>query len=179
MDLTKLSPSMVAKIFSMLEDYISSSRKEYASQAAPLTDAQRTVMQPFFPAAILDAARVCPLRGSRLPNPSIYSMARMMGISNLPDFSAMAAVTFVDVIVSHEEVTDSLLFHELVHAVQYAQLGLKEFVSRYVHGYLQAGSYQEVPLEKSAYQLESRFIQDRGQAFSVADEVRRWSEAGV
>ena len=178
MDLTKLSPSMVAKIFSLLEDYISSSRKEFAAQAVPLTDAQRAAMQPFFSAAILDAARVCVLRGSRLSNPSIYSMARMMGISNLPDFSSMAAVTFIDVIVSHEEVTDSLLFHELVHAAQYAQLGVKEFVSRYVNGYFQAGNYQEVPLEKSAYQLESRFVQDRSQAFSVADEVRRWNEAG-
>jgi hypothetical protein len=178
MDLTKLSPSMVAKIFSMLEDYISGSRKEFAAKAAPLTDAQRAAMQPFFPAALLDSARVCVLRGSRLPNPSIYAMAKMMGISNLPDFSGMAAVTFVDVIVSHEEVTDSLLFHELVHAAQYAQLGLKEFVSRYVNGYLQAGNYQEVPLEKEAYQLEGRFMQDRGQAFSVADEVRRASEGG-
>ncbi len=165
MDLSKLPPAMISQMASMVEDYIASSRKKYASQAAPLTDAQRGAMQPYFPAEVLDNARLCVLRGSRVPNPSMYSMAKMMGIRNLPDFSEMTAITFVDVVVSHEEFTDALLFHELVHAVQYAQMGLKEFSSRYVNGFIQGGSYEEVPLEKHAYLLEGRFRE--GQPFSV------------
>jgi hypothetical protein len=179
MDFKNLSPAMVSQLAGMVENYIAGSRQKFSSQAAPLTEAQRATMQPFFPAEALESARVCVLRGSRVPNPSIYSMAKLMGIRNLPDFSAMDAITFVDVIVSHKEFTDGLLFHELVHVVQYAQLGLKEFASRYIQGFLQGGSYEEVPLEKSAYLLETRFSQDRSQIFSVADEVRRWSESGV
>ncbi len=165
---------MISQMASMVEDYIASSRKKYASQAAPLTDAQRGAMQPYFPEEVLDSARLCVLRGTRVPNPSMYSMAKMMGIRNLPDFSEMTAITFVDVIVSHEEFTDALLFHELVHAVQYAQMGLKEFSSRYVNGFIQGGSYEEVPLEKHAYLLEGRFSQK--QPFSVDEEVRQWRE---
>jgi hypothetical protein len=178
MDFKNASPAVISQLASMVEGYISDGRKKYAPQAAPLTEVQRAAMQPFFPAEVLESARVCVLRGSRVPNPSIYSMAKLMGIRNLPDFSVMEAITFVDVIVAHEQITDDLLFHELVHIVQYAQLGLKEFTSRYVRGFLQGGSYEEIPLEKNAYQLEGRFSQARDQAFSVADEVRQWSAAG-
>jgi hypothetical protein len=178
MDLKNLLPAMVSQLATMVEDYISSSRNKYASQTVPLTETQRSVMQPFFPAAVLDSARLCVLRGSRVPNPSMYSMAKMMAIRNLPDVTDMAAITFVDVIVSHEEFTGALLFHELVHVVQYAQMGLKEFAARYVNGFIQGGSYEEIPLEKNAYALEGRFSQNPGGPFSVDDAVKEWREAG-
>jgi hypothetical protein len=179
MDLKNLPPSMVSQLATMVEDYINSSRKKYAPQAVPLTDTQRRVMQPFFPASVLDSARLCVLRDTRVPNPSMYSMAKMMGISNLPDFSGMPAITFVDVIVSHQDFTGTLLFHELVHVAQYAQMDLKEFAARFVNGFIQGGSYEEVPLEKMAHALESRFSQGGDVSFSVDDEVRQWQEANT
>jgi hypothetical protein len=179
MDLKNLPPAMVSQLASMVEDYITSSRKKYAPQAVALTDAQRSAMEPFFSAAVLDSARLCVLRGTRVQNPSMYAMAKMMGIHNLPDFADMTAITFVDVIVSHEEVTDSLLFHELVHVTQFAQMDLKEFAGRFVNGFIEGGSYEEVPLEKMAHELESRFSQNPTQVFSVEDEVRQWRETGA
>lgn len=175
MDLKNLPPAMISQLVSMVESYISESRSKYAPQAMLLSDAQRAAMLPFFPAEILDGVRVCVLRDARVPNPSMYTMAKMMGIRNLPDFSTMAAITFVDVIVSHEEFTPDLLFHELVHVVQYAQLGVKEFATRYVNGFIHGGSYEDIPLEKNAYSLEDRFSANPCQPFSVADEVRHWS----
>jgi hypothetical protein len=177
MDLKNLSPAMVSQLASMVESYISDSRKKYTPQAVPLTDAQRSVMQPFFSAAVLDSARLCVLRGTHVSNPSMYAMAKMMGIRNLPDFAAMTAITFVDVIVSHQEFTDALLFHELVHVAQYAQMDMKEFAARFVNGFIQGGSYEEVPLEKMAHALEDRFSQNAVETFSVDDEVRKWREA--
>jgi hypothetical protein len=175
MDLKNRPPAMVSQLALMVEDYIGSSRKKYAPQTMPLTDTQRTAMQPFFSPAVLDSARLCVLHGTRVQNPSMYAMAKMMGIRNLPDFADMVAITFVDVIVSHQEFTDALLFHELVHVTQYAQMGLKEFAERFVNGFIQGGSYEEVLLEKMAHALESRF--NPGRPFSVDDEVRKWREA--
>jgi hypothetical protein len=177
MDLKNLPPAMVSQLANMVEDYVTSSRKKYASAAVPLTDTQRNAMQPFFSAAVLDSARLCVLRGARVSNPSMYAMAKMMGIRNLPDFAAMTAITFVDVIVSHQEFTDALLFHELVHVAQYSQIGLKEFAARFVNGFIQGGSYEEVPLEKMAHALEDRFSQNATQVFSVEDEVGQWLKA--
>lgn len=179
MDLKNLPLAMVSQLATMVENYISSSREKYALQAVPLTDAQRAAMSPFFSSNVLDSARLCVLRGTRVPNPSMYSMAKMMGINNLPDFSDMAAITFVDVIVSHEDFTGALLFHELVHIAQYAQMDLKEFAARFVNGFIQGGSYEEIPLEKQAHALEARFSKSSGNPFSVDGEVRQWREANA
>lgn len=173
MDLKNLSPAMVSQLASMVESYISDSRKKYAAQATVLADAQRSAMQPFFSAEVLDSARLCVLRGTRVSNPSMYTMAKMMGIRNLPDFADMTAITFVDVVVSHQEFTDALLFHELVHVVQYEQLGVKEFAARFVNGFVQGGSFEKIPLEKMASALEARFSQNRSEPFSVDDEVSK------
>lgn len=173
MDLSKIPPAMVGQLSGMVEDFILSSRKKYGASAVPLTAEQRSSMQPFFPAEILDQARLLWLRDQRVQDPPFYGMARMLGFKDLPSFADTAAVTFVDVIVSHEEFTDELLFHELVHAVQYAQLGSNEFASRYVNGFINGGGYHEIPLEKHAYELEQRHRADRGQVFSVADEVKQ------
>jgi hypothetical protein len=108
----------------------------------------------------------------------MYAMAKMMGIRNLPDFADMAAITFVDVIVSHQEFTDALLFHELVHVVQYSQMDMKEFAMRFINGFIQGGSYEEIPLEKNAHALEERFSGNRNAPFSVEDEVKNWREDG-
>ena len=57
-------------------------------------------------------------------NPPFYGDLIKMGFAgnSLPDFTQMAAVTFVDTVVSNEPFTDRLLFHELVHIVQYEKL---------------------------------------------------------
>ena len=177
MDLKNLPPAMISQLANMVEDYVTSSRKKYAPQAVPLSDAQRSAMQPFFSAAVLDSARLCVLRGTRVSNPPMYAMAKMMGIRNLPDFADMTAITFVDVIVSHQEFTDALLFHELVHVVQYSQMDMKEFATRFINGFIQGGSYEKIPLEMHAYALGDRFSQNATQVFSVDDEVRQWREA--
>jgi hypothetical protein len=96
---------------------------------------------------------------------------------SLPDFSLMAAITFVDTVVSHEPFTDRLLFHELVHVVQYERLGVLEFAAKYVRGFLTGGSYEAIPLERNAYELEARFAEMPTSVFSVADGVQRWIRA--
>jgi len=177
MDISKLPASIVSQLGGAVEAYILGSRKKYLATAGSLTPAQKKSMQPFFDRQILDQVRVLVLNGSRVEDPPFYAMAKMMGIRNLPSFANVAAVTFVDVVVSHEPFSESLLFHELVHVVQYAQMGSREFAARYVQGFLKNGSYDEIPLEKNACELEGRFS-SKNATFSVAEEVRSWSEAG-
>ena len=62
--------------------------------------------------------------------------------------------------------------------VQYVQLGTKGFAARYVKGFIQGGCYEGIPLEKNAYELESRFHQNQADVFSVFDEVRQRLEEG-
>jgi len=83
----------------------------------------------------------------------------------------MAGITFEDVIVHVEPLDQTLLFHELVHAMQYKHLGLEGFAQRYVRGFLNGGSYEEIPLERQAYELEGKFAKDPGRVFSVEEDV--------
>ena len=79
----------------------------------------------------MDSARVVVLAGERVSNPSFYGELMKMGFEagSLPDFAEMAEITFVDTVVSHEPFTNGVLFHELVHVVQYEKLGLMEFAA--------------------------------------------------
>jgi hypothetical protein len=90
----------------------------------------------------------------------------------------MAAVTFKDVVVSHEPFSDGLLFHEFVHVEQYRQLGVPRFAELYVRGFLNGGGYDGIPLEINAYELGSRFEEHPERGFSVEAEVSSWIRQG-
>jgi hypothetical protein len=114
----------------------------------------------------------------RFPNPPFNVPLRRMGFTNLPSFSTMAAVTFCDVVVSHQPFTDGLLFHELVHVEQYRQLGTPSFAELYVRGFVSGGGYDGIPLEINAYDLSGKFERSPRARFSVADEVGAWIREG-
>jgi len=179
MTLPNLNASQVEWVVREVMAYIESQRQTFRCKATPLSREQMAMMHPFFPASTLDAARVITLAVERVGNPPFYGALVQMGFepAALPDFSHMAAITFVDTVVSHERFTYRLLFHELVHVVQYEKLGLPEFAAKYVRGFLSGGSYGAIPLEINAYELEARFADQPAKAFSVADEVQRWIEA--
>jgi hypothetical protein len=134
-------------------------------------------MEGFFLPQVLDT-RLLVLGGTRIENPPFYPLLRQMGFTNLPNFATMAAVTFCDVVVSHQPFTDGILFHELVHVEQYRQLGITRFAELYVQGFLSGGGYDGIPLEINAYGLGSRFEGSPRTRFSVADEVEEWIQAG-
>jgi hypothetical protein len=81
-------------------------------------------------------------------------------------------------VVSHQQFSSGLLFHELVHVEQYRQLGIPRFSELYVRGFLNGGSYEAIPLEVNAYTLEGRFERNPSRQFSVADEVAKWLAEG-
>jgi hypothetical protein len=162
----------------LVAQYIATQRERYASGAIPLSAQQRAAMDGFFSPQLIDGTRLLVLKGERVANPDFYRMLRNLGFNNLPDQSAMAAITFCDVVVSHEPFSNGLLLHELVHVEQYRQLGIPRFSELYVRGFLDGGGYEAIPLEVSAYALGGRFEQNPADRFSVADEVRRWIAEG-
>jgi len=175
----RLSEEQTAWIIQQVAKYIEQQREAYKRKAAPLDSHQKSAMRPFFPASLLDSARVLVLGGERVSNPPFYPELQRMGFdpAALPNFAFMAAITFVDTVVSHEAFTHRLLFHELVHVVQHEKLGLQGFASKYVRGFLSGGSYEAIPLEINAYDLDARFVAAPTKAFSVRDEVQAWVDA--
>lgn len=160
--------------------YIHQQRQLFIPRTVLLNPNQKVALQPFFPASALDSARVVALAIERVPNPYFYPQLLAIGFTpeSLPDFTQMAAFTFVETIVSHGQPADRTLFHELVHLVQYTKLGLHNFAAKYVTGFLKGGSYEAIPLEMNAYELDARFASAPMNSFSVETEVQRWIDAG-
>ena len=180
-NLPTLSPNELAWVSYQVSEFIRQQRLKYMPSAEPLSPEQKSAMRPFFPDAILDSARLLTLIDTRIQNPDFYQTLLSLGLDPalLPDFSnSMAAVTFQDVIVSHESFTNRLLFHELVHVTQYSKLGLSKFAAKYVEGFLQGGGYDGIPLEINAYLLDSEFANNPQKHFSVESEVQSWIDAG-
>jgi hypothetical protein len=178
--LPSLTDSQIAWVIQQVAAYIERQRQTYGRRAVPLDPSQMEAMHQFFPPSILDAARLAVLEGERVSNPPFYGELMRMGFEagSLPNFAFMTAITFVDTVVSHEPFTNRVLFHELVHVVQYEKLGLMEFAAKYVRGFLNGGSYEAIPLERNAYELDGRFAAEPTKAFSTADEVQAWIDAG-
>jgi len=165
---TNLPQEQIAEVTKWVAAYIDEQRDIFAPNASPITPEHERRLRAFFPADVLNQVRIVHGRPSE---PSFYPQLRAIGIHNAPRFSQMAGITFQDIVVHVEPLTPALLFHELVHAVQYKHLGLQGFAEYYVRGFLSGGAYEEIPLEKQAYELEARFSADHGNAFSVEADV--------
>jgi len=150
-----LMPGQITELISNVAIFIEEQRRTHEPASHQLSHAERTSLAVHFPADVLDQVRLT--RVKHLQNPPFYAGLENMGFQNLPQFRRMAAVTFVDIIVAQHEFTPSLLFHELVHVVQYRELGVRRFAELYVRGFLETGEYLSIPLERVAYHLEGLF----------------------
>jgi hypothetical protein len=169
-----LSPEQTAGLAHAVAEYIHAQRAHYHPRAVPLQFGE--VWSRFFPAADLERMRVLQPGKERVPNPPFYQDLEKMGFKGLPNFNKMAAITFDDVVVFHDPLSPQLIFHELVHLVQYRLLGIEAFARLYVLGYLHGG-YDGTPLEVCAYQLDGRFIMG-SVGFDVEAEVKKWIDNG-
>jgi hypothetical protein len=146
----QLTPDQISQVSGLVAEYIIDQREKALPSAVPLSPEKRASLDGFFLPRVLDT-RLLVLGGTRIENPPFYPQLRQMGFRNLPDFSTMAAVTFCDVVVSHQAFTDGLLFHELVHVEQHRQLGISRFAELSVSGFRSGGGYDGIPLEVNAY----------------------------
>jgi len=165
-----LSSEQAASFAQAVAQYIRAQRAHYYTRAVPLTFSE--LWSRFFSSVDLQRIRVIQPGMERVPNPPFYAELEQLGFTGLPDFTSMAAITFDDVVVFHQAMTPQLIFHEMVHIVQYRLLGIDDFARLYVRGYL-LGGYEGTPLEVCAYELDGRFIMG-SVGFDVEAEVRSW-----
>lgn len=169
-----LGEEQVVRATARVLDYVREQRTRYYPGGEALSAEHKALMGPYFSPGILDRVRVVELDGARLSNPPFYSDAKALGFANLPQIPHMASLTFIDVVVFNERITERDLFHGLVHAVQFQILGPERYTCAFVDGYLRTNSHFTVPLEAHTFALESKFVQRSTQDFSVEEEVRTW-----
>lgn len=114
-----------------------------------------------------------------IQNPPFYADLEQAGIDVPLDFRQMTGITFIDTIVVSEAAPIAsskwlpLLFHELIHVLQYQELGLYRFVQVYVRGWAAGGfRYEDIALERDAYELDAKFRSAPTQPFDALVAVR-------
>jgi len=168
----ELTEELVLRVLTRIRGYMREQREEYVSIGKPLDPGHAAVMKSFFSTTFLAGAKVVQLVGRRVAEPSCCLEARAAGFQGLPEFTHLASVTFQDVLVFNDEMTERLLFQALVRRVQIETLGLDRYVELFIRAFLDSRWLFSVPLEAHAFELESRFAADPKKAFSVEDEVR-------
>jgi hypothetical protein len=157
-----------------VSSYLRDHRDRYLPLAAPLSEHLQARMSPYFPTDLLDQVAAVELHGERIPNPPFYAEAKSLGFLNLPDIPHMTSLTFLDVLVFNDVITERSLFHALVHAVQFQVLGVERYSELFVRSFLNTRFHFLVPLEAHAFFLESKFARPAAESFSVEDQVRLW-----
>ena len=156
--------------------WIESQRAQHRVHADPLPDTTLAVLSGFFEKGTLDRTRIRHVPS--IENPPFYKEFEEAGEAFPLDFTVWAAITFGDVIlVNGEQVpgppSHSVVFHEMVHVVQYDELGIHEFARRYVTPFVQSRfNYMSIPLESVAFDLQGRFEERSGDPFSAEEEIR-------
>lgn len=152
--------------------YLQTQRERYYAASRPLDPAYKSLLAAYFSPALLDRVRVVELHGERVPLPDLVVQARARGFENLPDIPHMESLTFVDVVVFNEKLTERALFHALVHAVQIQILGLDRYAEFWIRSFLDTRAHFTVALEVHAFSLASRF--SALEKFSTEEEVLHW-----
>lgn len=154
--------------------YIRWNRDRLWPQAQPLSRQRQEAFAAYFPAPLLEAVRIVerdPLPLAELP---LAGMVRRLGF-DFPGLGSVSAITLGRLIAARGPMDDALLFHEMVHVAQFERLGIGRFSRYYVRGFLESGSYLDIPLERCAYELEGRFCSQR-EPFVVLEAFPAWPE---
>ena len=178
MDSAELPEARITGMVSGVAAYFRQERELYLRASELLSPEWRTAVGPYFSKSFLERIRVVVLKGARIPPPPFYSEAIALSGGSFPDFVHLASITYVDIIVFHDEIAARTLFHGLVHAAQMAILGFDRYTDLYVRGFVKTRSWIAIPLETQAFQLDTRFAMSPTAVFSVEDEVKLWAEKG-
>ena len=139
----------------------------------PLRPGERVHLEAYFDEELLSQVRIREVR--RVSRPWFVRPLALFGLKLDMDFRSAAGITFGDLVLISElgrgrALPAALLFHELIHVLQYRALGINGFALEYVDGWMTHGrEYLSIPLEVEAYALEDRFR--AGEIFNAAT---RW-----
>ncbi|MDX1623704.1 MAG: hypothetical protein R3199_06960 [Gemmatimonadota bacterium] len=154
--------------------WVASRRRAHRPGASPIGPAERSALEPHFAGEVLDRARV--RRVPAIEPPSLLSALGRLGLDLPLTGGRIQGIAFDDTILLLERIPPRanlpLLFHELVHVAQYRLLGIRGFVERYVRGWIEnGGRYRDIPLERIAYELQRRFVEDPAIPIAVDQAV--------
>jgi hypothetical protein len=172
-----LMNQLITQLVQRGQQWVAQQRTFYRDRGQELSPEALSQFSRYFPGNLLQQVRLVMVPA--INNPDFLEQYRsFLTLFRVPmlDFSLMSGITFVDTILLVDGAVtsdlDSLVFHELVHAVQYDILGLDKFVEHFINGWVNQGfNYAAIPLEMDAYELQNRYESFPDEVFDVQEET--------
>ncbi len=144
-----------------IQEWIDETLEKYSDRAIPVTSIPFPNLRNVLPSDILEKTRFVVIDGP-LPVPPLYSNMGLKGLKKFEEGKGKYdGITYKDtyfIKLKHLQ-SEKLHFHELVHVVQWAKLGVDNFLLAYGAGMMLSG-YRGSPLEEMAYSLADEFDSD-------------------
>ena len=123
----------------------------------------------YYPDDLLESTKV--VLTAEVPVPPLAEWG--LNRASLLEPQQTRGITFHDTffVRSNEKANESLFFHEMVHVVQWQELGLNRYLALYGVGLAQHG-YRNSPLEVMAYDLQVAFDDPNIPAFNALARTR-------
>jgi hypothetical protein len=126
---------------------------DHAERGRAVSTLGFTRLPKCFPQELLERAKVVVVPSVSFPPVDRFGLPELAPVQQM----SFAAITFKDTLfLQQEQTSESLHFHELIHVVQWARLGIDNFLLAYGVGLIQFG-YELSPLEEMAYTLQRSF----------------------
>ncbi len=137
-----------------IERIVAAHESDSMPVSAAIPRFELTRLQGFFSTGFLERVRVSPVESVPLPGGRLW---KLLGVGPKQP-SGITFGTHYFVVRRHER-DESLHFHELIHAVQWDELGFERFLALYIRETLRNG-YAANPFEQMAYAFQRRFEND-------------------
>lgn len=162
-------PRDILQAYDRLLSWVDGVLDAHREQARPVMDLSFPRLPGHYATEILQSTSVVVLEQC----PSIPLSEFGLRPDDMPPADQVAGFALRDIyfVTPRSEHHESTHFHELVHVVQWRLLGDECFFHLYGAGLIAEG-YRSSPLERIAYDLQSRF-DEIDTDFDAADEVRR------
>ncbi len=162
-----MTPEEFQRVYPALSRWIGILLATFRERARSVAPARFPRLPEYYPVDILERAKFVVV--PRIPVPPLSQM----GLSQYSAFETadFGGITYLDTFfVKEGQATETLFFHELVHVIQWGELGPEKFLAAYADG-LEKWGYAASPLEAMAYNAQSRF--ERGtDPFDVVNHVK-------
>ena len=171
-----MSDDLLHHMIEMGLPWLREQRNLHRAGSRRLTVEERLALRGYYDQRILGKVRVATV--DRISNPPFYNELKASGNPTI-DISGAAGIAFIDCVViqktleRHSVSWNSILFHELVHIMQFDILGPERHLELYLRGWMNSGyEYHRIPMETQAQRLESRFSR-KEPPFSVREIVEQ------
>lgn len=143
----------VNRTLPLVRDWIDRTIAEHSPVARPVATFGFRRLPDYFPDTLLRQTRIVPVNRILIPPLASFGMPELAGLEQMP----FTGVTYRSVIFLHRTAaSEATVFHELVHVLQWAALGVEDFLITYGMGLIQHG-YAQNPFEAVAFDMQSMF----------------------